>query len=464
MSSRTLGSEPRLITFRRRGTGQPVKQSDEDAADAPDSMALQELAPGEYVFFEVVQSYLRQAADCVDLPEYLRTILNQPKNEIIVNFPVRMDDGNYQLFKGYRIQHNNILGPFKGGLRFHQTAGLDDFKALSALMTWKCALMQLPFGGGKGGIKYDPTRHSEIENQRIARRFIHALGSNIGPDYDIPAPDVGTSEKTMAWAMDTYMNTVGTVHRQAANRGVVTGKPVASGGTLGRTAATGQGVVHCIVDWAERNGFELQGKKLIVQGFGNVGSHTAVLLSHMGVSLVGVGDHTGYLYNAEGFNAHRLQAYVAENGSIAGYPNGDTITRDEFFAVKADIFVPAALENQVGPSEAEKLNVRLMAEGANGPTNPEGEKILHARGIEVLPDVLANAGGVTVSYYEWVQNRRSEQWSQTEVEERLERAMRQASQRMVDTARRFGCSYRVACYAAALERIRTVYEQRGIFP
>lgn len=422
-----------------------------------------ERGPGEYRFFEVIQSYLDEAAKLVHLPEYLVSILSQPKNELIVHFPVRMDDGTYRHFKGYRIQHNNILGPYKGGLRYHPSAGLDDFKALAAMMTWKCALIGVPFGGAKGGIKYNPLEYSADENQRITRRFTHALAANIGPDYDIPAPDVGTSEQHMAWAMDTYMNTFGMVNRQA-NRGVVTGKPVASGGTLGRTKATGQGVVHAIVDWAQRKGFELQGKKLIVQGFGNVGSHTAVLLSHLGVSLVGVGDHTGYLYTPEGFNAHRLQAYVRQHGSIAGYPNGQAISADEFFGVPADIFVPAALENQVGAKEAAALQVKLLAEGANGPCHPDGERILEARGIEILPDVFANAGGVTVSYYEWVQNRRSETWTLAEVDEKLEHAMRSGASTMYDMARRHGCSLRVACYAVALERLITAYEQRGIFP
>lgn len=418
---------------------------------------------GAYRFFEVVQTYLQEAAQRVSMPDYLTAILNQPKNELIVHFPVRMDDGTFQHFKGYRIQHNNLLGPFKGGLRFHHTVSLDDFKALAAMMTWKCSLMGVPFGGAKGGIKYNPQDHSLSENERITRRFIHALGSNIGPDYDIPAPDVGTNDRTMAWAMDTYVNTVGTVNRQA-NRGVVTGKPVASGGTLGRTAATGQGVVHAIRDWAEREDFDLQGRKLIVQGFGNVGSHAAVLLSRLGVSLVGVGDHTGYMYNAEGFNPHRLQSYVKQHGSILGYENGENISRTEFFSLPADIFIPAALENQVGPAEAQQLQVRLVAEGANGPCNPEGERILAERGIDVLPDVLANAGGVTVSYYEWVQNRRSESWGETEVATRLEAAMKQGAHVMYEMARRLDCSHRIACYAVALERLITVYEQRGIFP
>jgi glutamate dehydrogenase (NAD(P)+) len=246
--------------------------------------------------------------------------------------------------------------------------------------------------------------------------------------------------------------------------GVVTGKPAASGGTHGRIKATGQGVVHCICDWSERAGFDLKGAKLMVQGFGNVGSHTAVLLSHMGVSLIAVGDHSGYLHNAEGFNAHRLQQYVRKNGSIAGYPNGEAISRDEFFSLEADLFVPAALENQVGEKEATALKVRLIAEGANGPTTPDGEAVLERRGIAVLPDVLANAGGVTVSYYEWVQNRRSEQWSIEEVDRKLELAMRRAYHRMTEFAARNRCSSRLACYGVALERLARVYQERGIFP
>lgn len=416
-----------------------------------------------YPFFEVVQSYLDKAAAVIDLPDYIHTILSQPKNEIVVYFPVKMDDSSYRLFKGYRIQHSNILGPYKGGMRFHESATRQDFKAMSAMMTYKCSLMNLPFGGAKGGIKFDPLAVTREELSRITRRFVHALGSNIGPDYDIPAPDMGTNEQTMAWAMDTYMNTVGMFEKQA-KMGVVTGKPVTSGGTHGRSKATGQGVVHCIVDWSERNQFDLKGKKLIVQGFGNVGSHAAVLLSHLGVSLVAVGDHTGYLHNPEGFNAHRLQSYVLEHGSIAGYPNGIAIGREEFFETQADIFVPAALENQLGPGEAELLKVRLVAEGANGPCNPEGEKVLERRGIEVLPDVLANAGGVTVSYYEWVQNRRSEQWTLAEVDARLELAMRDAFHRMLTFSRLHGVDYRTACYGVALERLRTVYAEREIFP
>lgn len=414
-------------------------------------------------FLDVVQGHLDRAAELVRVPEHVHTILKQPKSELIVNFPVRMDDGRFRNFKGYRIQHSNILGPYKGGLRFHEATSLDELKALAALMTWKCSLMGLPFGGAKGGIKFSPHEVSKAELERITRRFFHALGSNVGPDYDIPAPDVGTNDQVMAWAMDTYANTWGAVNKQSA-LGVVTGKPVTSGGTPGRSKATGQGLVHCIEEWSERNHFVLEGKKLIVQGYGNVGSHAAVLLGQLGVSLVGVGDHSGYMYNPEGFNEHRLQNYVQQQGSIAGYPNAAKVTRDEFFALEADIFVPAALEHQLGEKEAGLLKVRLVAEGANGPTTPAGDALLADRGIAVLPDVLANAGGVTVSYYEWVQNRRSERWTIQEVDTRLEGTMRWAYQRIVDFAATHRCDLRTACYGVALERLAQAYVERGIFP
>ncbi len=417
----------------------------------------------EYDFFKVVQDYLDRAAKAVNIEPFVRTILSQPKNELIINFPVKMDSGEVRLFKGYRVQHNNLLGPFKGGMRYHPSVTLDDVKALAAMMTWKSALMRIPFGGGKGGIKFDPHGVSKAELQRVTRRFTHALGDNIGPEYDIPAPDVGTNAQTMAWMMDTYSNMVGASSKQSV-KGVVTGKPVASGGTLGRAKATGQGMVFCVVEWAREKNFDLEGSTMTVQGFGNVGSHLAVILSRLGVSTIAVGDHTGYLLNPEGFNAHKLQDYVEKHGSIAGYPGGKAITREEFFATKADIFAPCALENQIGETEANLLNVKLIVEGANGPTNPAGEKILLDRGVDILPDVLANSGGVTVSYYEWVQNKRSESWTEEEVDEKLERAMKRAYKEVSDLARLKKLDLRVAAYALALSRIEAVYKEREIFP
>lgn len=417
-----------------------------------------------YAFFDVVQSYLDNAAGLIDLPQHVQDILSQPKNELIIHFPVKMDDGSMRMFKGYRVQHNNLLGPYKGGIRYHEDVSLDDLKALGSMMTWKCSLMELPFGGAKGGVKFNPRGCSQAEIMRITRRFTHALGSNIGPDYDIPAPDVGTNAQTMVWLMDTYMNSVGHIAKNA-QRAVVTGKTVNSGGSRGREKATSQGLVYCLLEWARENRFDLEGKTAIVQGFGNVGSNAALLLSKLGVSTIAVGDHSGYMKSPEGFNPHKLTEHVKLHGSISGYKHGQAITREDFFSTPADIFIPAALENQVGPEEAQMLTgVRIVAEGANGPVNPDGERVLRERGIDVLPDILANAGGVTVSYYEWVQNKRSESWDLEEVDRRLEIAMSRAYHRVMYFAREHKCDARTAAYALALQNLGTAYAERGIFP
>lgn len=420
-------------------------------------------SPAHYEFFKAVQGYLNKAAAVAKIPPHIQLILSQPKNEVIVHFPVKMDNGELRLFKGYRIQHNNLLGPFKGGMRYHETVSLDDLKALAAMMTWKCALLEIPFGGGKGGIKCNPRDLSQDELMRVTRRFTHALGSNIGPEYDIPAPDVGTNSHVMVWVMDTFMNSVGHSTKNA-QRAVVTGKTVASGGSKGREKATAQGVIHCLVEWSKLRGFDLEGKTATIQGFGNVGSFTAFLLSKLGVSTIAVGDHSGYMVNPEGFNPRRLMDHVKQHGSIAGYDAGKSCSREEFFNVKADIFVPAALENQVGPEEARALKCRVIAEGANGPVNPEGEAILLERGIDIIPDILANAGGVTVSYFEWVQNKRSEQWELEEVDQRLENAMTKAFYRVFSYARENKCDTRTAAYALALTSLANAYSERGIFP
>ncbi len=419
--------------------------------------------PPHYPFFEIVQGYLNEAAEVVGLPDHVRLILSEPKNELIVHFPVRMDDGSMRLFKGYRIQHNNIMGPFKGGIRYHEDVSLDELKALAAQMTWKSALMGIPFGGAKGGIKFNPREHSEDELRRITRRFTHALSGNIGPSHDIPAPDVGTNARTMVWMMDTYMNTGGT-NEKSDQRAVVTGKTINAGGSEGRERATGQGVVHCIKEWAKENRFELEGATAIIQGFGNVGSHAASLLARLGVATIATGDHTGYLRNEEGFNAHKLAEYVRATGSIEGYPRGEKISRSEFFETAADLCIPAALENQIGEAEGKALNVRLVVEGANGPVNPDGEEVLKDRGVPIIPDVLANSGGVTVSYYEWVQNRNSEHWDVETVDSRLLHVMRRGYQRTMFYAEKHRIDPRIAAYALALESLATSYAERGIFP
>jgi glutamate dehydrogenase (NAD(P)+) len=441
-----------------------MSASDERSDTTTRSETRTSLPPDEQsVFLTAVATQVTKAARLVDLPDHVLTILSQPKNELIVNFPVRMDDGSYRTFKGYRIQHNNLLGPYKGGLRFHPEARLDDFKALAMNMTYKCSLMDLPFGGAKGGIKCDPRELSQGELMRVTRRFTHALGNNLGPEYDIPAPDVGTDAQTMVWIMDTFMNTVGSDNRHS-QAGVVTGKTIECGGTVGREKATGLGVVICLTEWAQEHGVELEGKTALVQGYGKVGAHAALILGKLGVSVVGVGDHTGYRLNPEGFNEHRLADFVKKQGALDRYQGGAPCSRAEFFSTKADILIPAALHNQIGELEARSLQVKVVVEGANGPVMTEGDAVLQERGIDVIPDVLANAGGVTVSYYEWVQNGRHERWDLEEVDGRLDKAMRRAYRRCRDFARERGCSLREAAYALALQRIAKVYAYRGIFP
>lgn len=413
--------------------------------------------------FEVAGKQFGRAADALGLDNHLRTILAQPKNELIVNFPVRMDDGTFQLFKGYRIQHNNIMGPYKGGMRYHPEVHLDEVKALASWMTWKSALLEIPFGGAKGGIKFDPSRHSQGELERITRRFTHALGSNIGPDHDIPAPDMGTNSQTMVWMMDTFMNS-GSRERKNAQRGVVTGKSVTSGGSRGRSKATGQGLVYMVQEWADENGFNLDGARVSVQGFGKVGAAAAQILNRLGCILVAVQDHTGALVNPEGIHPKRLREYIQRTGGVAGYPAGDAVDRNAFFGAEVDIFIPAALEMQITAETAPLLKCKLVAEGANGPTDLDGERILAEKGIDVLPDILANAGGVTVSYFEWLQNRRAEQWTLEEVDTKLHRQMVRAYRTMRRLCNEHNVSNRTAAYLHGLMRIAEVYRERGIFP
>ncbi len=430
---------------------------------APSSPSKNRRAKKRPSVFEVAGKQFARAADALGLDEHLRLILAQPKNELIVNFPVVMDDGTYQLFKGYRIQHSNIMGPYKGGMRYHPEVHLDEVKALAAWMTWKSALLEIPFGGAKGGIKFDPTRHSQGELQRITRRFTHALGSNIGPDHDIPAPDMGTNSQTMVWMMDTFMNS-GSRERKNAQRGVVTGKSVTSGGSRGRSKATGQGLVYMVQEWADENGFNLDGARVSVQGFGKVGAAAAQILNRLGCILVAVQDHTGSIVNPEGIHPKRLREYITRTGGVAGYPAGDVVDRNAFFSAEVDIFIPAALEMQITAETAPLLKCKLVAEGANGPTDLEGERILAEKGIDVLPDILANAGGVTVSYFEWLQNRRAEQWTLEEVDTRLHRQMVRAYRTMRRLCNEHRISNRTAAYLHGLMRIQEVYRERGIFP
>jgi len=411
--------------------------------------------------FESARQQFERAAEVMGLDPDVRKILSQTMNEIVVHFPVRMDDGQVEMFTGYRVQHNNALGPFKGGLRFHPSLELDEVRALAAWMTWKSAIACLPFGGAKGGIQMDPSRYSRGELERITRRFCYALGQNIGPEYDIPAPDVNTNAQIMAWILDTYLSTMPPHERQRVFH-VVTGKPLGSGGSQGREKATGQGVVFLVERWAEEQGLDLSRASFIVQGYGNVGSWAARLLARLGAKLVAVEDATGAIADPKGIDAEALARHVALHGGVLGY--APTIDHELFFATRADIFIPAAMGNQITGATAPLLNVGLVAEGANGPTDAEGDAILRARGIRVIPDILCNSGGVIVSYFEWLQNKQGDSWELEEVDRRLHAKILAAYERVRDMARSRKVDWRLAAYIVALSHLEAVYKERGIFP
>jgi glutamate dehydrogenase (NAD(P)+) len=413
--------------------------------------------------FANVTRQFNKAADLMGLDQEIRKILAQTTNEIVVNFPVEMDSGHIEMFTGYRVQYNNALGPYKGGLRFHPAVDLDEVRALAAWMTWKTALLTIPFGGAKGGIKLDPANYSTRELEGISRRFIFNLGSNIGPEYDIPAPDVNTNAQVMAWMLDTYLSTIPPQERNRSVH-VVTGKPIESGGSLGREKATGQGVVFIIEQWARERNLDLSGATYMVQGYGNVGSWTARLMKPSGARLVAVEDVDGAIANPDGIDPHDLVAYVQEQSSVVGFPGTDAIDHKTFLGTAADIFIPAALENQITAETAPWLKVGLVAEGANGPTDPDGDAILREKGIDLLPDILCNAGGVTVSYFEWLQNKRSEFWDLEEVDTKLYKMMVSAYSRVKAESARFKTDWRTAAYIVALNRLEKVYKERGIFP
>jgi len=417
--------------------------------------------PGD-LYQQTINAVLN-SGELLDLPRHLQLILAQPKNEIMVHFPVQMEDGSYKLFKGYRVQHNNILGPYKGGIRFHPTVSLDDVKALSVLMTMKCSLVRLPLGGAKGGVQVDLHTMSEEETARLTRRFTSALGENIGPDSDIPAPDVGTNAQIMAWIADTYMNFHSNVGRHRS-QAVVTGKPLEFGGSFGREKATGQGLVYVLEQLLPELRLKFNTTSYSLVGFGNVGSWTARLLSERGAKLRAVMDHTGAIVNDRGIDASALAIYVQMKGGVKGFTGAEEVSEDEFYETEVDLFVPAALEQMIDLEKAKLLNCKVVVEAANAPTTPPAERHLLDNGVSVLPAILCNAGGVTVSYFEWKQNKQSETWDIEMVDEQLKKHMYAAAQRVKLAAHRFDCDLRTAAYCAALEHIGRVYRVRGIFP
>ncbi len=414
--------------------------------------------------FATALAQFNRGADLIELPDSIRSILSQPKNEIIVNFPVLMNTGEYQVFRGYRIQHSNIMGPYKGGVRFHHAVDLDEVKALASWMTWKSALCKIPFGGAKGGIAFSPRDVESEELERIVRRFTHALGSNIGPDHDIPAPDLGSNPQAMVWMMDTYANSTGATERQNVKR-VVTGKTLETGGSPGRDKATGQGVVFCLQHWADEVGFDLSSATVAIQGWGNVGSATGRILQVHGATVTAVADHQGAVADEDGIDAFELTDWVRERGTVKGFPRAGWIDDDDFWSSDVDIFVPAAIENQVRADNAPMIRAKVIVEAANGPTTLEAERLLQDRGVEILPDILVNAGGVIVSYFEWVQNRSAQRWSLDDVDYRLRDVLWRACAAVAEARKDYEVeSRRDAAYAVALSRLQVVYQQRGIFP
>jgi glutamate dehydrogenase (NAD(P)+) len=427
-----------------------------------ESAVLERAGTPRQSVYEMCRTQFRHAADVMRLDSAIARILESTTNEIIVHFPVQMDDGRIEVLTGYRVQHNNVLGPFKGGLRFHPSVELDEVRALATWMTWKSAIVDIPFGGAKGGIQLEPSFYSRRELERITRRFTFALNGNIGPEYDIPAPDVNTSPQVMAWILDTFLTMMPPLERNRSLH-VVTGKPIEAGGCVGRDKATGQGVVYCIERWMKDRSSSLLGKTFTVQGFGNVGSWTARLLQELGATLVAVEDVAGAIA-ADAIDANALFSHVRASGSVVGYEKAVPITHEEFLATEANIFVPAALEAQITEETAPLLSVDLVAEGANGPTTPEGDRLLRDHGIAVIPDILCNAGGVVVSYFEWLQNKRSESWELEEVDRKLRCKLLAGYDRVEEARREYNVDPRTAAHIVALKRLEAVYEQRGIFP
>ncbi len=399
-----------------------------------------------------------KAAELLKLDPGLVRIIKQPRRQTIVHLPIQMDDGSFQVFVGYRVQHSIIRGPAKGGLRFHPDVTLDEVTALAAWMTWKCAVAGIPFGGGKGGIVCDPSKLSRGELERLTRRYTADLIDVLGPESDVPAPDVNTDEQVMAWMMDTY-----SMHARHTVTSIVTGKPIEMGGSLGRREATGRGILFVVREAAKHLGLDLRGATMAVQGFGNVGSIATDLLSADGVRLVAVTDVGGGVKNASGLDVPALLEHVRARRTVAGFPGASACANAELLATPCDILIPAALENQITSANAADVKARIVAEAANGPTTYEAAKILQSKDIFVIPDILANSGGVTVSYFEWVQDRIGYFWSEDEVNHRLELIMTKAFHDVLRVAEENHTSMRVGAFMLAIKRVVDVIRMRGVY-
>jgi len=405
---------------------------------------------------------LRQFDNAIKYLELKRGIieyLRYPKRELTVNFPVRMDDGSVKIFTGYRVHHNTVLGPTKGGIRYHPDVTLDEVRALAMWMTWKCAVVGLPYGGAKGGVICDPKKLSFQELENLTRRYAAEISLMMGPESDIPAPDVGTNPQVMAWIMDTY-----SMHKGYSVPAVVTGKPISIGGSLGRLEATGRGVMITACEACKHLGIPIEGATVVVQGYGNVGTASAYLLHDQGCKVIAVSDSKGGIYNPKGFDPRDVLSYKRETGSVVGYPDTETITNEELLELPCDILVPSALENQITADNAGRIQAKIIVEGANGPTTPDADSILQDRGIFIVPDILANAGGVTVSYFEWVQGLQSFFWSEEEINQKLERIMSKSFKEVLEASRLKGIDMRTAAMVRAILVVAEALVVRGIYP
>lgn len=415
----------------------------------------------EKSLYEQALEVFRQAAKVMQLDPNIQKFLERPQRTIIVEFPVLMDDGRVEMFVGYRCQHSTALGPAKGGIRYHPNVTLDEVQTLAFWMTWKCSLLNLPYGGGKGGVKVDPSKLSKGELERLSRRFFFEISQFVGPHKDIPAPDVNTNPQVMAWYLDTY-----SMHVGYTALGVVTGKPVELGGSVGRNEATGRGVAVVAAEACKFLGKDVSKAKVAVQGFGNVGSFSAkILQEEFGAKVVAVSDVSAAYYDPNGINISDLMAYRDSNkGLIDGYPKAQKIKHEELFELDVDILVPAALENAITEENADKIKAKLIVEGANGPVTPEADKILYSKGVTIIPDILANAGGVTVSYFEWVQDLQSFFWDLDDVRNKLAKMMKAAFAEVAKTKEKYNTDFRTAAYIVAIDRVAKAVKLRGIYP
>jgi len=404
-------------------------------------------------------SQLDEAAEFMTLDENLHKVFREPKRILTVSVPVRMDDGNVDVFIGYRVHHSIARGPAKGGIRYHPDVNLDEVKALAMWMTWKCALVGIPYGGAKGGVRVQPWGLSDGELERLTRRYASEILPFIGPESDVPAPDMNTDDRVMAWIMDTY-----SMNKGYSVPSVVTGKPVSIGGSLGRAGATSRGVLYSALSAMERLEMPIEGTRVAIQGFGKVGGFAAQVFHDAGFNIVGVSDYKGGVYNARGLNPTGLMRYKDEAQTVAGFPGADAITNEELLELDCDVLVPAAIEDQITAQNADRIKARLIVEGANGPTTPEADHSLSARGIYIVPDILANSGGVTVSYFEWVQDIQAYFWSEDQVNRQLRDLMSSSFNAAANLAEEKDVRLRLAALALGIGRVAEAHIARGLYP